>query len=72
LSETTGVKNYEKINLHAPTQQRGNSNATPEIFYQKDTTDPDNDEEIGSGIEEDLGESDVDVALEPVQKPAPP
>jgi outer membrane biosynthesis protein TonB len=43
-------------------------NATPEMFYKKDTDD---DENIISGIDEDLGESDVEMALEPIEKPKP-
>ena len=73
MSQTTGVKNYETINLHAPqvapaaTASRP-KNATPEMFYKKDADD---DENIISGIDEDLGESDVEMALEPIEKPKP-
>ena len=35
------------------------------MFYKKDTDD---DENIISGIDEDLGESDPEVAMEPTQK----
>ena len=36
------------------------------MFYKKDAED---DENIISGIDEDLGESDVEMALEPIEKP---
>jgi hypothetical protein len=36
------------------------------MFYKKDT-DMEEDENIISGIDEDLGESDVDMALEPAK-----
>lgn len=38
------------------------------MFYKKAETDAEDDEQIISGIDEDLGESDLDVALEPVAK----
>jgi len=38
------------------------------MFYKKDADD---DENIISGIDEDLGESDVEMALEPIEKPKP-
>jgi len=74
MSQTTGVKNYEKINLHAqvvaPAPQRP-KNATPEMFYKKGS-EVEDDEHIISGIDEDLGESDVDAApLEPMEKSKP-
>lgn len=36
------------------------------MFYKKGSED---DENIISGIDEDLGESDVEMALEPIEKP---
>jgi hypothetical protein len=42
------------------------TNATPEMFYKKGETDVEDDEQIISGIDEDLGESDLDLAIEPV------
>ena len=36
------------------------------MFYKKDADD---DENIISGIDEDLGESDVEMALESIEKP---
>ena len=36
------------------------------MFYKKGETDAEDDEQIISGIDEDLGESDPDVAIEPV------
>ncbi len=44
------------------------TNATPEMFYKKGETDVEDDEQIISGIDEDLGESDLDLAIEPVKK----
>jgi hypothetical protein len=38
------------------------------MFYKKGETDAEDDEQIISGIDEDLGESDVDLAIEPVLK----
>jgi hypothetical protein len=43
-------------------------NATPEMFYKKGETDMDYEEQIITGIDEDLGESDIDLAIEPVSK----
>jgi hypothetical protein len=40
------------------------------MFYKKDA-EAEDDEHIISGIDEDLGESDVDMALEPIEKPKP-
>jgi hypothetical protein len=38
------------------------------MFYKKCETDVEYDEQIITGIDEDLGESDVDLAIEPVSK----